>query len=222
MAILPRARTIVNSMTMVQQGTQVVTVKGEPGNNGTDGQSGKDGKDGIPGKDGPQGIQGIPGKDGVTGRQGDPAINGTNGVDGKDGLPGKDGAEGKQGIQGNPGKDGLNGQDGKQGLKGEVGATGAAGKDGTKALAIRAQTDTTGKYIWTFPTAFASGVIPVIEVTVQDTGTASFNHKISALSNTSATVQLTKTTAVTILGISVLGIDTSPQAFVHITATAPT
>jgi hypothetical protein len=83
---------------------------------------------------------------------------------------------------------------------------------------IRVQTDTTGKYTWTFPTAFATGVLPVIGVTVQDTSTASFNHKITALSNTAVTIQLAKTTAVTVLGISVLGVDTNPQAFVHLTA----
>lgn len=43
----------------------------------------------------------------------------------------------------------------------------------------------------------------------------------SAISNTSVTVQLTKTTAVTLLGISVLGISANPQAFVHLTAVAP-
>ena len=39
--------------------------------------------------------------------------------------------------------------------------------------------------------------------------------------NTAATVQITKTTAVTVLGISVLGISASPQAYVHMTAIAP-
>lgn len=86
---------------------------------------------------------------------------------------------------------------------------------------IRAQTATTGLYTWTFPTPYAPGTIPVIGVTVEDSSSSFWNHQITALSNTSVTVQLTKTSAVTVLGISVLGIGSSPQAYVHLTAVAP-
>ncbi len=85
----------------------------------------------------------------------------------------------------------------------------------------RAQTNTSGVYTWTFPTAFGSGVIPVIECTVEDSSAASWNHQITAISNTAMTTQLVKTTAVTILGISVLGVSATPQAYVHLTARAP-
>lgn len=86
---------------------------------------------------------------------------------------------------------------------------------------IRAQTATNGIYTWTFQTPYAAGTIPVIGVTVEDSSSSFWNHQITALSNTSVTVQLTKTTAVTLLGISVLGIGSSPQAYVHLTAVAP-
>lgn len=89
--------------------------------------------------------------------------------------------------------------------------------------ALRVQTDATGKYVWTFPAAFPVGVLPVVQITVQDTSAGSFNHKITALSNTGVTIQLQKTTAVNPLGAGVmlLGIDTNPQAVVHLTASAP-
>ena len=87
---------------------------------------------------------------------------------------------------------------------------------------LRAQTNTAGVLTWTFPTAFRTGIIPVISLTVED-GTAgvTWNEQITAISNTSVSIQLTKTTAVTVLGISVLGVAATPQAFVHLTAIAP-
>lgn len=92
----------------------------------------------------------------------------------------------------------------------------------TATQRLRVQTDSAGVYTWTYPSAYGAGVIPVIELTVEDnTAGATWNHKITAISNTSVTIQLGKTTAVTILGISVLGIAASPQAFVHLTAIAP-
>lgn len=80
----------------------------------------------------------------------------------------------------------------------------------------RAQTNTSGAYTWTFPTAFAS--TPVVSITVEDNTSASWNHQITAISTTSVTVQLVKTTAVTVVGVSVLGVAASPQAYVHLTA----
>lgn len=86
----------------------------------------------------------------------------------------------------------------------------------------RAQTNTSGVYVWTFPTAFAGGITPIVSVAVEDaTTTNMWNHQITALSNTGLTLQLTKTTDVTILGIHVLGVASTPQAYVHLTATAP-
>lgn len=85
----------------------------------------------------------------------------------------------------------------------------------------RAQTDTNGAYTWTFPTAFGSGITPIVSVTVEDGSSAIWNTQITSISNTSVTVQLTKTTAVTVLGVSVLGVAATPQAYVHLTAIAP-
>lgn len=85
----------------------------------------------------------------------------------------------------------------------------------------RAQTNTSGAYTWTFPFGYAAGTTPIVGITVEDGGASFWNHQITTLTNTSVTIQLTKTTAVTLLGISVLGIASSPQAYVHLTAVAP-
>lgn len=83
----------------------------------------------------------------------------------------------------------------------------------------RAQTNTSGVLTWTFPVAFAAN--PIIEVTVEDGTAATWNHQITSLSTTSVTIQITKTTAVTVLGVSVLGLAANPQAFLHVVAAAP-
>lgn len=85
----------------------------------------------------------------------------------------------------------------------------------------RATTNTSGVFSWTFPSAYGTGVIPIIEMTVEDNSAATWNHQITAISNTGVTIQLTKTTAVTVLGVSVLGVAATPQAVVHLTAVAP-
>lgn len=86
---------------------------------------------------------------------------------------------------------------------------------------IRAQTNASGVYVWSYPTAYSSGTVPVISLSVEDGSASSWDHQITAISNTSVTIQLVKVTPVTILGISVLGVSSSPQAYVHLTATSP-
>lgn len=86
----------------------------------------------------------------------------------------------------------------------------------------RAQTNTSGVLTWTFPIAYGGGVIPVVSLTVEDaTAGVTWNEQITSISNTSVSIQLTKTTVVSILGVSVLGTAATPQAFVHMTAIAP-
>lgn len=85
----------------------------------------------------------------------------------------------------------------------------------------RVQTNSSGAYTWTFPVAYGAGVIPIISLDIEDGSAAIWNSQLTAVSNTSATIQLAKSTAVTILGISVLGVAATPQAYVHLTAVAP-
>lgn len=86
---------------------------------------------------------------------------------------------------------------------------------------IRAQTNSNGELTWVFPSAFSAGVIPVIGVTVEDNSGATFNHRLTAVTNTSVSIKLDKSSAVTLLGISILGIANNPQAYVHVTAMEP-
>lgn len=220
-------------------------LKGEQGDAGPAGAIGQQGPSGAPGSDGargdsggvgqtgPQGLTGATGLAGATGPRGPagdtgPAggmgLQGARGETGQQGPVGAAGPAGAIGPAGEIGPAGAIGPAGSQGLKGDTGAAGpagAAGTAGTKVQAIRVQTDAAGKYTWTFPTAFVAGVLPVIQITVQDASSATFNHKVTALSNTAVTIQLVKTTAVTVVGVSVLGMDTSPQAFVHLMVVAP-
>lgn len=85
----------------------------------------------------------------------------------------------------------------------------------------RAQTNTSGVLTWTFPVPFTA--TPIIQITVEDVGGTGniWNHSISAISTTAVTIQLTKTVDTTVLGIHLLGISATPQAYVHVSAVAP-
>lgn len=164
------------------------------------------------GATGPQGSQGVAGPTGSTGPQGIQGVIGATGDTGPQGPTGSAGATGATGAQG---------IQGVTGATGSTGATGAQGTSGITSQRTRAQTNTSGVYTWTFPTPFGAGVTPIIEVSVEDNSSSAWNHQITAISNTSVTIQLGKTTAVTILGISVLGVSSNPQAYIHLTAIAP-
>lgn len=92
-----------------------------------------------------------------------------------------------------------------------------------KPLTKRATTDSSGSYTWTFSKAFPAGVTPVVGLTPEDnTSGLTISHKITAISNTSVTIQLARQTSVSILGISVLGIASNAATVVHLTAANPT
>lgn len=170
------------------------------------------GPQGEPGNAGPEGPQGPPGEPGA---RGEPGPRGEAGAPGEKGAPGLPGAPGKDGAPGAPGKDGAPGVKGDKGDKGEPGPAAAR-------FAIRATTDATGKFVWTFPTAFPTGVVPVLTVAVQDATTVVAQAEITAVSNTSATIQVTRLNSISMGGVMLLGIDTSSATVVHLTAMAPT
>lgn len=193
----------------------------------------------VPGPKGDPGTPGAPGRDGVDGKDGAPGATGSAGAKGDKGdtVIGQAGASAYQIAQANgytgtetqwlaflKGATGATGAAGTNGTNGTNGAKGDKGDPGTPApttLRLRAQTNTAGVYAWTFPTPFPAGTVPVVGVTVEDATTASWNHAVSNVSNTGFTVTLGKTSAVTLLGISVLGVASNPQAYVHLTAAAP-
>lgn len=172
------------------------------------GPQGPAGADGAVGSIGATGVTGAVGATGATGPAGANGTNGTNGAKGDKGDTGSAGAKGDTGAQG------LQGTQGIQGIQGTAGAS-------ITTLRLRAQTNASGVYVWTFAVPFPAGTVPIVSVTVEDASTASWNHSVSSVSNTGFTVTLAKTNSVTLLGISVLGVATNPQAFVHLTAIAP-
>lgn len=83
---------------------------------------------------------------------------------------------------------------------------------------IRVQTNTSGTYTWTFPVAYGTSTIPVIEVTPEDsTSAASTDVRIVSVSNTQIVVQASRIT--TVLGL--LNLNATPQIYVHISAMKP-
>lgn len=101
----------------------------------------------------------------------------------------------------------------------------APGVDNTQR--IRAVTDTTGVYTWTYPNAYAAGVVPVIEATAEGASgsTDVINVQTNgAPTNTSVTVRVTRTqqSVVALLGLTILSIPATVGATtVNITARAP-
>ena len=93
--------------------------------------------------------------------------------------------------------------------------------------AIRAQTNSSGIYTWTFSTPFANGVVPIIEALAEYSSgsTDVVNVQLSGTpTNTQAVIRVTRTniTLVGLLGLSILSIPASVGAiWVHLTARAP-
>lgn len=85
----------------------------------------------------------------------------------------------------------------------------------------RVQTASDGTYTWTFPTAYGAGVTPIIELMAEGDATTNYQQVITAISNTSVSVKLTKLQDVTVLTIHVMGIQAAGATFIHLTAISP-
>lgn len=91
----------------------------------------------------------------------------------------------------------------------------------------RVQTDANGNYTWTYPTAYAGGVVPRIEVVVETaSGTADVvNAQVNGTpTNTVAIIKVNRTqqSAVALLGLTILSVPGSVGAqWIHITSRAP-
>lgn len=82
-----------------------------------------------------------------------------------------------------------------------------------KVQRTRVQTNTSGQVTWNFPTAFAAAPI-VIAVPEDNNAGVSVDVKITSISASSVTLQISKIS--TVLGI--LQLTANPQSYVHITA----
>lgn len=79
-------------------------------------------------------------------------------------------------------------------------------------------TDANGNAVWTFPTAYSAGVVPICSCDVQDASTDMVTAKITALTNTAVTIKATKPALV----LSLLNIQAAASVKVHLTAMPPT
>lgn len=93
---------------------------------------------------------------------------------------------------------------------------------------VRAQTDTTGLYTWTFLKAFDTGVVPVIQVVCEGPNPqagVTVNAQVEGSpTNTSCSIRVTKvnSSVVALLGLTILSLPASVGATsVHIVAFNP-
>lgn len=93
--------------------------------------------------------------------------------------------------------------------------------------AQRVTTASTGLYTWTYPVAFANGVVPIIECVAEGPdpqGGVTVNAQVEGTpTNTAAKIRVTRTasTVVALIGLTILSISTSVATAVHLTARAP-
>lgn len=186
---------------------------------------------------GPKGDTGSQGIQGIKGDKGDTGIQGPAGNDGAVGPQGPIGITGPAGSVGPTGPAGTNGTNGTNATTTSVATTTVNGlmsfSDKSKLdtvaeeqRVITAVVGANGRATWTYPTAYGSGVVPVIQAqAVKPTSsTISYNCAIYGdPTNTSVTVEV-NTVNPTILGIlgSILIAQPAPAGTkVHIIAKAP-
>lgn len=92
----------------------------------------------------------------------------------------------------------------------------------TEIQKSRAQTDASGNYTWTYPSAYGGGIVPIIGVVPEGGSTVPLNVQIVGTpTNTAVTFKVLSLPNISILGIATLGAPTGTQAYLHMTAIAP-
>lgn len=93
--------------------------------------------------------------------------------------------------------------------------------------AIRATTAASGLYTWTYPIAFANGVVPIVDCCAEGPDPqagVTVNAQLEGVpTNTSCKIRVTRTasTVVALIGLTILSISTSVATVIHIRATNP-
>lgn len=177
-----------------------------------------------------------PGPTGSTGSQGSKGDKGDTGSTGAQGLIGLTGATGSTGAIGPQGPIGLTGATGPAGINATTTVNATTTSSGLESSAdnvklvslpsiqrVRVQTDSTGSYTWTYPIAYASGVIPVIScLTESSSSTVPQGVQLVGVpTNTSCTFKVINLPSTSVLSIIVLGSPTGAQAYIHLTAMTP-
>lgn len=111
----------------------LASLKGNQGEQGTQGLKGDKGEAGDTGLRGEQGATGDVGPAGPTGAKGDTGLTGATGPKGDTGAVGQTGATGATGAKGDAG---ATGSQGPQGLKGDTGAQGVKGDTGAAGATL--------------------------------------------------------------------------------------
>lgn len=143
---------------------------------------------------------------------------------GPQGVTGSTGPQGTTGATGSQGAAGATGSTGSQGATGPTGPTGAAG---TVIQRLRVQTDGSGLYSWTFPSAYGAGVTPVVSCSAEGpNGSANqYNCQLNGVpTNTGAAFKVTTIsgTSISLVGLLNLTLTTaSPSTYIDIVASAP-
>lgn len=151
------------------------------------------------------------------------SVAGPKGDKGDTGAAGATGPAGSAGATGATGPAGAAGAVGATGAAGATGSPGAAGADGALSIRrARIQTDASGNLTWTYSTAFAGGVVPIISVVPEGGSTVPLNVQIVGTpSNTSVTFKVLSLPSTSVLSIVVLGAPTGTQAVLDLMAIAP-
>ena len=110
--------------------------KGEKGDTGAQGEKGEKGDTGAQGEKGEKGDTGAQGEKGEKGEKGDTGAQGEKGEKGDTGAQGEKGEKGDTGAQGEKGEKGDTGAQGEKGEKGDTGAQGEKGEKGDTGRGI--------------------------------------------------------------------------------------
>lgn len=182
----------------------------------------------------------ITGPEGETGHQGDPGVTGAQGPPGSQGNQGSQGVQGIQGVKGDTGNTGSAGTNGTNGTNGATGATGSTGSTGsTGPQGIQGISGTTSyqqdrltyagvDLTWTYPIAYSSGIVPIIEATAEDptSGANLLNVQlVGTPTNTSCKFRVNTVTGTSISLVGLLNLLLFSQApsgvRIHVTARNP-
>ncbi len=91
-----------------------------------------------------------------------------------------------------------------------------------KIQRLRAATDVNGNYSWKYDIAYNSGVIPIVQVAVeQNNSTDLYDHKILVINNTGCIIKVLKSSVVSILSIDVLTSLAGSSCTLHLAAIEP-
>lgn len=92
---------------------------------------------------------------------------------------------------------------------------------GQQVQRAKATTDSGGAYTWTFPVPYGVGVTPIVQLTAEDGTAARIDYKVTATSNTSASIQVNKATTTNLLGVVVLESTSTGAVSINLMAMTP-